>query len=211
MARVLSRYRVLAAVKSYLESRGCRVEELEDQTLVCYSNSESIAVRIVLPASSGGVLEAVWEASAGCRPLSFDRVYIAVPSNFLRRIAGKRMTMLRDVLEGYHKVGLLRVGDEGSVEEVLPAPLRRSEPPGADLSRPTGLREHEQAPQRRVPDTSAALPQGQRIQFSGERAGEPASQVSTPSSASSIPDDLPEFARNNPWLIIFSKRGVDSK
>lgn len=211
MSRALSKYRVLDAVKKYLESRGCRVEEIEDNTVVCRSSGESIAIRVVLPPSPGGILETMWEASAGCRSLSFDRVYIAVPSSFLRRVAGRRMTMLRDMLEGYHKVGLLRVGDEGDVEEVLAAPLRRLGPPEVNLPRLAGLPDQERSLRQALPSASTAPVREQRVQPGSEQAREPTAESSKPLSAPNAPDDLPDFARNNPWFNIFSRRGVGGK
>lgn len=210
MARSLSKYQVLDVVRKYLEDRGQRVEELDNYTLVCYLKNEIIAVRVVLPTSPGRVLETMWEASSECRAFSFDRVYIAVPSNFLRRVVGKQMLMLRDMLGGYYKVGLLRVTDEGRVEEILAAPLRRGESP--ELISRGDLREHRESLHHPQSASPLTLQGDQAMRVNNREENIRGVIIETPmsSNTSSAASDLPEFVRDNPWFTVLSRRKASS-
>lgn len=200
---------MLDAVKKYLARKGQRIEEIGDHVLVCYSNSGTEAILVTLPASPGGVIEAVWEASSEARSLSFDRVYIAVPASFLSRVAGKRMIMLRDILEGYHRVGLLKVTDEGEVEVVIAAPDRRSEALEPKAPAP------ERASQGQIPvprASSQVAASGQQLTpTSREQIREPEFPPLQQPRGQEAMENLPAFVQDNPWVAVLSRRRAESR
>jgi len=202
----LLKQQLLTPVKRYLEARGFKVESVEGDTVVARGASGTVAVKLFLREPPSELFEALWEAGSSCRDLArFDEVYVAVRVSALSRLVGKKMPIIREVFREYFRVGLLRVDDEGGVDEVIKAPRRTPVSEKIEIT-PTPRVPPAHQPAYEVPrevavrkavEEPATPPVVQQPQVSDERVREETADTG-----------LPDFVKGNPWLAVLSRRGV---
>lgn len=184
------------------------MESVEGDTIVARGASGTVAVKLFLRESPSELFEALWETGSSCRDLTrFDEVYVAVRASALSRLVGKKMPIIREVFRDYFRVGLLRVDDEGGVDEVIKAPRRGSAGEKIETVPPTPRIPPVHQPAYEVPREAAVRraveelttpPAAQQPQVADERVGE----------ETAADTGLPDFVKGNPWLAVLSRRGV---
>jgi hypothetical protein len=210
MSYALLKHQLITPVKKYLEARGFRVESFEGDTIVARGALGTVAVKLFLRESSSELFEALWEAGSSCRDLArFDEVYLAVRASTLSRLVGKKMPILREAFQEYFRVGLLRVNEEGGVDEVIKAPRRTPArdareslevaptPPRKPLTPQPHEAPLEVAAVRRAAEELVAPPAAQESRAAVGVAG-----------GETVGEGLPDFVKDNPWLVVLSRRGV---
>jgi hypothetical protein len=207
MSYALLKHQLITHVKKYLEARGFKVESFEGDTIVARGALGTVAVKLFLRESSSELFEALWEAGSSCRDLArFDEVYLAVRASTLSRLVGKKMPILREAFQEYFRVGLLRVNEEGGVDEVIKAPRRTPARESLEVAptsprKPLAPQPHEAplevAAVRRAAEELAAPPAAQEYRAAVGVAG-----------GETVGEGLPDFVKDNPWLVVLSRRGV---
>jgi len=207
MSYALLKHQLITHVKKYLEARGFKVESFEGDTIVARGALGTVAVKLFLREPSSELFEALWEAGSSCRDLArFDEVYLAVRASTLSRLVGKKMPILREAFQEYFRVGLLRVDEEGGVDEVIKAPRRTPARESLEVAptpprKPLAPQPHEAplevAAVRRAAEELAAPPAAQESRAAVGVAG-----------GETVGEGLPDFVKDNPWLVVLSRRGV---
>uniref|UniRef100_A0A7C4FDB4 Uncharacterized protein n=1 Tax=Thermofilum pendens TaxID=2269 RepID=A0A7C4FDB4_THEPE len=208
MSYALLKHQLLIPVRKYLEARGFKIESIEGDIVAARGESGTIAVKLFLKEPLSKVFEAVQEAGSSCMDLMhFDEVYVAVHARVLSRLVGKKMPVLRETYQEKFKVGLLKVREDGGVDEVIRAPRRG----------PVGRGGLETTPALRAPPVFKPAREALRettavMETSKEQelplAAQQLRAVSERTKAGTADEGLPDFVKDNPWLVVLSKRGV---
>ncbi|RLF04838.1 MAG: hypothetical protein DRK00_05790 [Thermoprotei archaeon] len=198
--------RLKRAVRDYFLSRGCEEIEPPKGVDAAFREGENlVGVKVVVLdvgmvglVAAKRVREAMLELLKEASGL-YDKLYIAVPE------VGYRSLPLPSEFRR-SGVGLLEVGEKGVVERV-PARLLKGRPP-TQLRVPPEFETRVKALEERVARLEQRLNELYKL-LEELRSSRPPEGLRAPPPASAElleAEELPEFVRDNPWLVELSKR-----